>query len=125
MNERDSNLLRVFKLLANQTRTGKLQWEESYAGHQATLGNQTVVIRAATRNIEGGLMNPVSFEIRGPSGEIVEEIDGAIVVDYQTRHSYDVIEAMTRLYNLVLNQKQIVADAAVLQLLKSLEKDTG
>lgn len=78
MVDTESKLAKILKLLIQQTKSGKLSWKESYRNSfQATLSNQTVVVRS---NAIPGLATPI-LEIRDSKGEVIQQIGSDQVSD--------------------------------------------
>lgn len=136
--DREARRLRVINLLMDGTRDGSLDWTESYGGYQTVLGGQTVVLDKRDSRLKAsrsGLAyrakpGAASLEVRGKKGEVLEHIQEADPVQIprssiggrrSSGPSREVTDALEELYRFVDSHKEIIADAAMDNLLSALE----
>lgn len=148
--DKEARLLRVIDLLMEQTRDGTLEWQESFGNtYQATLGGQTLVLEkdvpyssrklsameimstVAIGTVGRRRISTATLEIRGKKGEVLERIEEPdqlqgsldLVSEFQPhKYSRTVTSAVDELYELVVNRKEAIADAAIDNLLGALEE---
>lgn len=124
MIDAESKLSKVLDLLIQQTKSGKLLWKESYRNSfQATLSNQTVVVR---NDALPGLFSPI-LEIRNSKGEVVHQIGSDQMSDMILNNPrIRVVEDLTRkvaeLAEILESRQDFKLSATLDSMLKELEK---